>query len=80
MAGPLDERVRDRIVSETRGNPLALLELPRGRTPAELAGGFGLDGGPALPGRIEERFQRATGGAAAGDAAPAPGRGGRAGG
>ena len=55
--GPLDERVRDRIVAETRGNPLALLELPRGRTPAELAGGFGLDGGPALPGRIEERFQ-----------------------
>ena len=57
MAGPLDERVRDRIVAETRGNPLALLELPRGRTPAELAGGFGLDGGPALSGRIEERFQ-----------------------
>ena len=57
VAGPLDERVRDRIVAETRGNPLALLELPRGRTPAELAGGFGLDGGPALAGRIEERFQ-----------------------
>ena len=57
VAGPLDERVRDRIVSETRGNPLALLELPRGRTPAELAGGFGLNGGPALAGRIEERFQ-----------------------
>ena len=58
MAGPLDERVRDRIVAETRGNPLALLELPRGRTPAELAGGFGLNGGPALSGRIEERFQQ----------------------
>jgi hypothetical protein len=57
VAGPLDARVRDRIVAETRGNPLALLELPRGRTPAELAGGFGLDGGPALSGRIEERFQ-----------------------
>ena len=57
VAGPLDERVRDRIVAETRGNPLALLELPRGRTPAELAGGFGLNGGPALAGRIEERFQ-----------------------
>src|SRR5207249_2083834 len=41
----LDERVRDRIVSETRGNPLALLELPRGSTAGELAGGF------ALPGR-----------------------------
>ena len=50
MTGPLDVRVRDRIVAETRGNPLALLELPRGRTPAELAGGFGLDGEPALAG------------------------------
>jgi DNA-binding CsgD family transcriptional regulator len=58
VAGPLDERVRDRIVAETYGNPLALLELPRGRTPAELAGGFGLDGGPALTGRIEERFRQ----------------------
>ena len=46
VAGPLDERVRDRIVAETRGNPLALLELPRGLTPAELAGGFGLPGDP----------------------------------
>jgi len=57
LAGPLDERVRDRIVAETRGNPLALLELPRGRTPAELAGGFGLSGSPALPGRIEQSFR-----------------------
>jgi hypothetical protein len=39
---PLDERVADRIVAETRGNPRALLELPGGRSPAELAGGFGL--------------------------------------
>jgi DNA-binding CsgD family transcriptional regulator len=54
VAGPLDEQVRDRIVAETRGNPLALLELPRGRTLAELAGGFGLaNGGLALSGRIE---------------------------
>jgi len=57
LTGPLDERVRDRIVAETRGNPLALLELPRGRTPAELAGGFGLSGGPAVPGRIEQSFR-----------------------
>jgi predicted ATPase len=41
---PLDERVRERIVAETRGNPLALLELPRGLTPDELAGGFGVVG------------------------------------
>jgi DNA-binding CsgD family transcriptional regulator len=57
VAGPLDERVRDRIVAETRGNPLALLELARGRTTAELAGGFGLPGGPAVPGRIEQSFR-----------------------
>ena len=36
VTGPLDERVRDQIVAETRGNPLALLELLRGFTPAEL--------------------------------------------
>ena len=42
VTGPLDERVCDRIVAETRGNPLALLELARGLTPGELAGGFGL--------------------------------------
>ena len=38
LRGPLDARVRDQIVAETRGNPLALLEIPRGLTPAELAG------------------------------------------
>jgi DNA-binding CsgD family transcriptional regulator len=58
--GPLDTRVRDRIISETRGNPLALLELPRGLTPAELAGGFALPGVP-LSGRIEESFRRRLG-------------------
>lgn len=57
VTGPLDERVRDRLVSETGGNPLALMELSRGRTPAELAGGFGLDGGPALSSRIEASFR-----------------------
>ena len=58
IRGPLDERVQERIVAETRGNPLALLELPRGLTPAELAGGFGLPHAPALPGRIEDSFRR----------------------
>src|SRR4051794_26298389 len=58
IRGPLDDRVLDRIVAETRGNPLALLELPRGLTPAELAGGFGLPHAPPLPGRIEESFRR----------------------
>ena len=54
----LDERVRDRIIAETRGNPLALLELPRGLSATELAGGFGVLGVHALPGRIEERYIR----------------------
>src|SRR3954471_3441554 len=57
LKGPVDERVRDRFVAETHGNPLALLELPRALTPSEAAGGFGL---PSLPlsGRIEESFGR----------------------
>jgi len=54
----LDEQVRDRILAETGGNPLALLELPRGLDPAQLAGGLGLVGAQALPDRIEEGFRR----------------------
>jgi DNA-binding CsgD family transcriptional regulator len=52
IGGPLDERVRDRIVAETRGNPLALLELPRG-----VPGVPGLSELPGLPGRIEDSFR-----------------------
>ena len=58
LTGPLDARVRDRIVAETRGNPLALLELPAGLTPAELAGGFGFPDAAPIWGRIEESFGR----------------------
>jgi hypothetical protein len=58
VRGPLDDRVRERIIAETRGNPLALLELPLELTPAELAGGFPLPHGPALTGRIEDSFRR----------------------
>jgi DNA-binding CsgD family transcriptional regulator len=58
LTGPLDDRVRDQIVAETEGNPLALLELPRGLTPAELAGGFGLPGAVPLSERIAESFRR----------------------
>ena len=58
IPGPLDERVRDRIIAETRGNPLALLELHRGLTPAELAGGFGLTDAQPLTVRIEDSFRR----------------------
>ena len=54
----LDEQVRDRLIGETRGNPLALLELPRGMSPAQLAGGLGLVGAQPLTGRIEESFVR----------------------
>jgi DNA-binding CsgD family transcriptional regulator len=58
ITGPLDERVRDRIVAETRGNPLALLELPRGISPAELAGGFRLPAAVPLSRTIQESFRR----------------------
>jgi DNA-binding CsgD family transcriptional regulator len=54
----LDEHVLDRIVLETHGNPLALLELPRGLTPAQLAGGFGLPPAVPLSTSIEESFSR----------------------
>ncbi|WP_239154385.1 AAA family ATPase [Amycolatopsis sp. FDAARGOS 1241] len=58
LHGPLDPQVRERLLAETQGNPLALLELPRGLSPAELAGGFGLPGTAGLPSRIEESFHR----------------------
>src|SRR4051794_35204225 len=59
IPGRLDERVGDRIVTEARGNPLALLELPRGLTSAELAGGFGVPHTVVpLASRIELSFQR----------------------
>jgi DNA-binding CsgD family transcriptional regulator len=57
IPGPLDEGVKARILDETRGNPLALIELPRGLTPAELAGGFGLPDARPLTNRIEHSFQ-----------------------
>ncbi|MET9913608.1 AAA family ATPase [Streptomyces sp. NPDC006476] len=58
VTGPLDERVRDRIVAESRGNPLALLELPRGLTTAEMAGGFGRPDVSPLSSQIEQGFLR----------------------
>jgi len=54
----LDAQVLERIVVETHGNPLALLELPRGLTPTQLAGGFGLPAALPLSARIEESFTR----------------------
>jgi DNA-binding CsgD family transcriptional regulator len=56
--GRLDERVRDRVVAESRGNPLALLELPKGLTAAELAGGFGRPDARPLVSLMEESFLR----------------------
>src|SRR5262249_18355586 len=56
--GRVDERVRDRVVAESRGNPLALLELPKGLTAAELAGGFGRPDARPLLRRLEESFLR----------------------
>ena len=79
ITGPIDERVRDRIVAETRGNPLALLELPHGLTPGQLAGGFGLPDAPALSGRIEESFRRRLEALPADTRRAVAGRGGRSG-
>jgi DNA-binding CsgD family transcriptional regulator len=58
IPGRLDPRVRDRLVAETRGNPLAILELPRALAATQLPAGFGLESADALPGRIEESFQQ----------------------
>jgi DNA-binding CsgD family transcriptional regulator len=58
LPGRLDERVRDRIIEESGGNPLALLELPYGVTAAGLAGGFSAAGPLPLADRIEQSFQR----------------------
>ena len=55
-AGPLDERVRARIIEETGGNPLAVLELGRGLEVGELAGGFALPDAGDLPRRIEDQY------------------------
>jgi DNA-binding CsgD family transcriptional regulator len=58
LPGLLDERVRERIIAESSGNPLALLELPHGVTAAELAGGFGVADPLPVAGRIEQSFLR----------------------
>ena len=58
VPGRLDKRIAEQVIAETRGNPLALLELPRGLSAAQLAGGFGLPGALSLSGRIEKSFLR----------------------
>jgi DNA-binding CsgD family transcriptional regulator len=58
LPGRVDERVLDRIVAESRGNPLALLELPKGLSAPELAGGFDMPVAVELPRRIEGSFRR----------------------
>jgi DNA-binding CsgD family transcriptional regulator len=58
MPGRIDDAVRDRIVAEAQGNPLALLELPRSRTPDAFAGGFGMPDSPSVTSRIEETFRQ----------------------
>src|SRR5579859_186516 len=58
LPAALDESVLERIVAETGGNPLAILELPSGLTPAQLAGGFGLPAALPLSTGIEESFMR----------------------
>jgi hypothetical protein len=59
---PLDERVQERFIAEAGGNPLALLELPRGLTPAESAGAFGVTAAPGLLRQLEDSFRQRLGG------------------
>ena len=61
VPGRLDDRVRDRIVAETRGNPLALLDLPRSMSAAELAGGFELLPTADLPRHLEDHYLQRAG-------------------
>jgi DNA-binding CsgD family transcriptional regulator len=58
LPDPFDEKVIERILAETRGNPLALLELPHGMTPVELAGGFSMPTSIPVAGRLQASFQR----------------------
>ena len=58
LVGTLDSQVKELIIAETHGNPLALLELPQDLTPEQLAGGFWLPGTASLPGQVEESFRR----------------------
>ena len=60
--GPLDESVRGRIIAEARGNPLALLEFPRERSSAALAGGFAVPNRLPLPNRIQDSYRRRVAG------------------
>ena len=58
---PLDAGVLEQILAEARGNPLALVELPRSAPAAQLAGGYALPDAPDVPRRIEHSFQRRSG-------------------
>jgi hypothetical protein len=57
IPGRIDARVRDRILAEARGNPLALLELPRGMSAVDLAGGYEIPAVADLPGRLENHYR-----------------------
>jgi DNA-binding CsgD family transcriptional regulator len=61
IPGPIDERVRDRLIAEARGNPLALLELSRSLSSTELAGGYGLPAARSLIGRVEGSYLQPLG-------------------
>jgi DNA-binding CsgD family transcriptional regulator len=56
--GPLDAAVCDQIVSESHGNPLALLELPRTWRATDLAGGFGLPSSQLVAAKIQQSYVR----------------------
>jgi DNA-binding CsgD family transcriptional regulator len=61
VTGPTDPVVRDRIIAETRGNPLALLELPRAWTIAEAVEGLPESARASLTGHLELAFAKRLG-------------------
>jgi hypothetical protein len=77
IPGRSDERIADQLLAETRGNPLALLELPRGLTATQLAGGCGLPGALSLQGTDRGELLGPAAGLASGRPADAAGGRGR---
>ena len=58
LPGPIDAAVCEQIITESHGNPLALLELPRTWNTAELAGGFGIPARQPVGSKIEQSFAK----------------------
>ena len=65
LPAPLDDQVLERLIVETGGNPLALVELPHDLASSEIAGGFGVPAAAPVHAGIEQSFERRVAGSAA---------------